>query len=71
MKKIDKLIKRAKNLLTGIITDIYPSNDDGFINALGVEPELYAVQLPNGTVGYDAMKVLNDTALIDWADELW
>lgn len=70
MKKIDKLIKTAKNLLIGIITDIYPSNDDGFIDALGVEPKLYAMQLPDGTIGYDAMRALNDTALIDWEDEL-
>lgn len=70
MRKIDNLIKSAKKLLEKKIIIEYPSDNDGFMKALGVNLSRYAVNLPDGTTGYNVLKALNDTALIDWADEL-
>ncbi len=70
MKKIDNLIKSARLLLKKRAAIAYPSDEDGFMKALGVKLSSYAVELSDGTVGYDVLRALNDTALIDWADEL-
>ena len=70
MKKIDNLIKSARLLLKKRAAIAYPSVEVGFMKALGVKLISYAVELSDGTVGYDVLRALNDTALIDWADEL-
>ena len=41
-------------------------NDDGFIDALGVDPENYKHVATDGTVGYDFMAALNDIAVDCW-----
>ena len=70
MKKLDNMIKSARKLLEKKAVIKYLSDDDGFMKALGVSLKRYAVNLPDGTIGYDVLRALNDTSLIDWADEL-
>ncbi len=62
MKRIDKLIQKAISS-RGIIAD---TNEDGFIEALGLLPDAYKRELPTGSVSYDAIRALSDTALTDW-----
>ena len=43
-----------------------PGNDDGFITALGVDPQKYQVENSDGSTGYDFERALSDTAAEDW-----
>lgn len=66
MRGIDQMIRKAKALLTDATCSLFSDNDDGFIDALGVDPEKYKRTAPDGTVGYDFLKALSDTAKEDW-----
>ena len=44
----------------------FPPDDDDFIEALGVDPKLYAVKDAEGNVGYDFMAALNFIAAEVW-----
>ena len=45
----------------------FPGDDDGFITALGVDPDRYKKTNPSGTVvGYDMLQALADLAAEDW-----
>lgn len=70
MKKVDRLIKKAKRFAGRVISTIFPGNNDGFIEALGVDPEKYKHVSSDGTVGYDFMAALNDIAPECWNDYL-
>lgn len=69
MKKIDLLLKAVrfrmlKNMAASLMMD-----DGNFITALGLDPEAYAITLPNGEHGYDSLKALNDCASGDWSGD--
>lgn len=68
MKKINRLIKRARQLTNTCIAFIFPGNEDGFIDALGVDPEKYKRTSRDGAVGYDFMAALNDIAAECWEE---
>ena len=68
MKNLDKLIQRTKEILQTGIERLFPGDDDGFMEALGVKQEDYAVELPDGARGYDFLKALEDTAPLDWEE---
>lgn len=65
MRKIDRLIQRAI-ALTETIRD---TNEDGFIEALGLLPDDYLQQLPGGRIQFDSLQALSDTAVTDWTAE--
>ena len=65
MKRIDKLIQKAISS-RGIIAD---TNEDGFIEALGLLPDDYLQQLPGGRIQFDSLQALSDTAVADWTAE--
>lgn len=66
MKKIDKLIKKAAEMSRSVLIALFPPDDDSFISALGVETEKYQRKNRDGTIGYDVMAALNDTAPDVW-----
>lgn len=68
MKNLDKLIRKAKEILQTGIELLFPGDEDGFMEALGVRREDYAVELPDDTLGYDFLKALEDTAPLDWEE---
>lgn len=70
-KHIDRLLKQAKEMVSTILGGIFFCNDDGFIQALGLEPEKYKVGVDQGgNALYDADKALNDSCkLVDWDEE--
>lgn len=68
MKDVDKLLKKAKTLLGKIVIALFPDNEDGFLDCLGVLPEKYMHKNPDGTCGYDFLSALADTAKDDWKD---
>ena len=68
MKNLDKLIQRTKEILQTGIERLFPGDDDGFMEALGVKQEDYVVELPDGAQGYDFLKALEDTAPLDWEE---
>lgn len=65
MKNVDRMIAKARSLLCRLV-DSLSGNDDGFLDALGVAPEAYEQERPDGSVGYDFLKALCDTAARDW-----
>lgn len=70
MKTIDRLLHKAKELYAKIMTIIYPDNDDGFIEALGLDPEEFQKTLPSGEVvyEYEMIDLLNRITPELWAD---
>lgn len=71
MKKIDRLIKGAKKMASDCVVLLFPGNDDGFIDALGVDLELYKHVSSDGAVGYDFLTALNDIAAECWKGEIF
>ncbi|MGV8906391.1 MAG: hypothetical protein ACOH15_07320 [Acetobacterium sp.] len=64
MKTIDRLLIFAKKL----ISDKFSFGCDGdFIEALGLDPEAYVVNYPDGGCGYDDIKALHDITESVWA----
>ncbi|MFR3145663.1 MAG: hypothetical protein ACLTOT_15715 [Eubacterium callanderi] len=71
MNRIDKLLSKAQELACAAMEMLFPSDEDGFLEALGINREKYAVELPDGSTGYDFLQALNDTAADeDWSEEL-
>lgn len=71
MNKIDKLLSKARELARSALEMLFPPDKDGFLEALGINKEKYAVELPDGSTGYDFLQALNDTAADeDWGEEL-
>lgn len=68
MKSIDRLLKKASNMVTTSMLPLFPCNGDCFLDALGVDPEKYGKQMPDGSVGYDFLAVLYDIAGEAWAE---
>lgn len=68
MKDVEKLLRKAKALLDQVADALFPDNADGFLECLGVEPKKYERRQPDGSIGYDFLKVLADTAVEDWED---
>lgn len=58
MALIDKLLKKAYRLACEIIEAMYPDNEDGFIEALGLNPKDYEIVSNDVVVGYDDMAAL-------------
>lgn len=67
MKLLDRLLLQARELLTAVGFD-YDTDEDGFIEALGVDPENYRIDYPNGDHGYDMLKALNSIVPELWKD---
>ena len=59
MALIDRLLKKAQRLAYEILEVMYSNNDDGFIEALGFEPQDYAIVSDGEVVGYDDIKALS------------
>lgn len=70
MNKLDKLLSKARGLACAAMEMLFPADKDGFLEALSVDKEKYAVELPDGSTGYDFLQALNDTAAEDWSEEL-
>lgn len=68
MRRINKLIKAAREILVDSFSTIFSCNDDGFIEALGLNPCDYEVKLKDGTIMYDADRALNDSVVEAWDD---
>lgn len=67
MKLIDRLLSQVKEILTVKNFD-YDTNEDEFLEALGVDPEKYRVDYPNGEHGYDVIKALYEASEGLWDD---
>lgn len=59
MALIDRLIRKACKLAYEVLEVMYSSNDDGFIEALGLNPKDYEIVSNGVVVGYDDMAALN------------
>jgi hypothetical protein len=70
MRRVNKLIKAAKKVLIDSFNTIFSFNDDGFIEALGLNPSDYEVILKDGTIMYDADRALNDSVKEAWKDDI-
>lgn len=68
MNKLDKLLSKAQELACVAMEVLFPPDKDGFLEALGINKEKYAVELPDGSTGYDFLQALNDTAAEDWEE---
>lgn len=62
-KRIAAMESRIMNIFP-----CFPDNSDGFLSALGVDPERYAEKNQDGTKGYDAIRALSDCAKEDWSN---
>ena len=47
----------------------WPDDGDGFFECLGVDKRKYSMENPDGSIGYDAIRALSDTAAADWRAE--
>lgn len=68
-KLIDKLLKKAKEMVAETLFGSFTFDYDGFIEALGLNKENYKVAIDpkTGEPLYDADKALNDSCkLVDW-----
>ena len=68
MKNIDRLLSEANALLNSVVGIFFPGNDDKFLECLGVDPEEYKRTNSDGTVGYDFLQALSDTAREVWKE---
>lgn len=68
MRRINKLITAARKMIADSFSTIFSFNDDGFIEALGLNLDDYEVKLKDGTVMYDADRALNDSVKEAWDD---
>jgi hypothetical protein len=68
LKLVDRLLKQVKEILTAKNFD-YDTNEDGFLNALGVNPEQYRIDYPNGEHGYDVLKALYEVSEGLWDED--
>lgn len=59
MALIDRLMKKAHRLAYEILEVMCSNNDDGFIEALGLNPKDYEIVSNGIVVGYDDMAALN------------
>lgn len=66
MRNLNNLLKKARHMLPELFGVCFPPDDDDFIEALGVDPKLYAVKDAEGNVGYDFMAALNFIAAEVW-----
>lgn len=66
MKDVDRLLERAMAIHNSFDFGLFPNNDDGFLDALGVDKTKYEIKHLDGTVGYDFLSALNDTAKEVW-----
>lgn len=67
MKDVNRLLERARAILGSLDFGLFPDNDDGFLDALGVDKTKYEVKHPDGTIGYDFLAALSDLAVEDWS----
>jgi len=67
MKLIDRLLMQAKAILTTLKFD-FDTNEDEFLEALGVDPVEYRINYPGGEYGYDVLKALSDITPELWID---
>lgn len=71
MNKLDKLLSKVQEMARSALEMLFPPDEDGFLEAMGIDKEKYAVELPDGSTGYDFLQALNDTAADEnWSEEL-
>ena len=68
MKHIDKLLVKAREIASNLLKSLYEHNDDGFIEALGLDPERYKHMVGDEPM-YDSMAALNDSCKTTWSVE--
>ena len=63
--------KRLRQLEKRIWTKLpfWPDDGDGFVSALGVDPERFKIIKADGLAGYDFVAALSATAEADWREE--
>ena len=69
MKRINALLKKAKKISETVVRSIFSQNEDGFLEALGVNPSMYEVKQNVVLVGYDCMRALKDIVDEVWSNE--
>lgn len=65
LKQIKTRLKRIEQRIFSKLPFL-PGDNDDFLVALGVSPDKYRVNNPDGSTGYDAIRALNDLAAEDW-----
>jgi hypothetical protein len=70
MNRLDKLLKKAKEIISKTFENWGFAEDASFIEALGLNPDHYIVPYPNGDHGYDEMKALHSIVKDVWADHV-
>lgn len=60
--------KRLRALEQRILAKLpfWPDDGDSFLESLGADKGKYIVKNPDGSIGYDAIRALSDTAAEDW-----
>ena len=66
MKDVDRLLERAMSIHNSFDFGLFPDNEDGFLDALGVDKTKYEIKHLDGTAGYDFLSALNDAAKEVW-----
>lgn len=66
MRDVERLLERAREIMGSFQLGLFPDDDDGFMEALGVDKSKYEVKHQDGTVGYDFLAALNDLAAVEW-----
>ncbi len=69
MRDVERLLERARAIKGSFQFGLFPDDDDGFMEALGVDKSKYEVKYQDGTVGYDFLAALNDLAAEDWNED--
>lgn len=68
LRAIKKRIKVLEQRLLAKLL-FWPDDGDSFLESLGADKGKYIVKNPDGSIGYDVIRALNDTAAEDWAEE--
>lgn len=64
-REIEKRLKVLEQKIWAKLL-FWPDDSDGFIAALGRDPDEYRVCNPDGSIGFDAITALSITAAEDW-----
>ena len=65
LREIKKRIVKLEQRIWAKLT-FWPTDDDGFLECLGVDKEKYRMTNPDGSNGFDVIRALGTTAAEDW-----
>ena len=68
LRAIKKRIKVLEQRLLAKLP-FWPDDGDSFLESLGVDKGKYIVKNPDGSIGYDVIRALSDSAVQDWRQE--